>query len=181
MKIYTKTGDKGTTSLLTGKRVPKYDARINAYGTVDELNAWIGLLGEMPDAASQKHILKAVQDRLFNIGASLAADDPTQFKSDLQEADITQLENAMDAYDAELVPLKHFVLPGGSVEIAWAHVARTVCRRAEREVVSLSNDAKVDAMVVVYLNRLSDFLFVFSRWVAHQQRVEEVKWMPRNK
>ncbi len=179
MKIYTKTGDNGTTGLLTGKRVPKNDLRIEAYGTVDELNAWIGLLGELDVVATQKQLLKGVQDRLFNIGGTLASGDSGSFTGDLQEADIHQLENAMDQYDLVLDPLKHFVLPGGSVEIAWAHVARTVCRRAERLVVALSQASEVEEMVIRYLNRLSDFLFVLSRWMAKQQQVEEVKWMPR--
>lgn len=181
MKIYTKTGDQGSTSLLTGKRVAKNDARIDAYGTVDELNSWIGLLSTFQVNEPQAVVLKNIQDRLFNMGSSLAAGDPKVFSTDVEDSDILLLESQMDAFDKELPPLKHFVLPGGSAEVAYAHIARTVCRRAERLVVSLNSESDVEPIVIRYLNRLSDYLFVLSRWIAINQKVEEVKWIPRKK
>jgi len=179
MKIYTKTGDQGITSLLSGKRVIKSDPRIDAYGTVDELNAWIGLLGELDVAVPQKVILKSIQDRLFNIGASLATDKDGVFAPDLKANDIDLLEKQMDSFEQDLEPLRHFILPGGSSEIAFTHLARTVCRRAERLVVALSQEQAVADLIIQYLNRLSDYLFVLSRWFAVKQNVEEVKWSAR--
>jgi cob(I)alamin adenosyltransferase len=179
MKIYTKTGDNGTTSLLSGKRVSKSDYRIDAYGTVDELNSWIGLLGELPVLAQKKSFIKGIQDRLFTIGASLAASDSKIYVSDLKISDIEALEKEMDTMEGELEPLRHFILPGGSQEIAFAHVARTVCRRAERLSVALSSENQVEELVIQYLNRLSDFLFMLARWLAKAQQAEELKWLPR--
>jgi cob(I)alamin adenosyltransferase len=181
MKIYTKTGDQGSTSLLTGKRVAKNDARIDAYGTVDELNSWIGLLSTFPVNEPQADVLKNIQDRLFNMGSSLAAGDPNVFSTDVETSDISILEAQMDEFDQILPPLRHFVLPGGSAEVAYVHIARTVCRRAERMVVTLHQDSQVEPIIIQYLNRLSDYLFVLSRWIAFSQKVEEVKWIPRKK
>jgi cob(I)alamin adenosyltransferase len=182
MKIYTKTGDKGFTSLIGGSRVPKHHIRIESYGTVDELNATIGLIACQPDVSKHhKEILKQVQDRLFDIGALLAVDPdkPQSFIPDIADSDIALLEREMDDMDKELPPLKHFILPGGNSTIAYCHLARCVCRRAERITVHLAEESKVDEKVLIYLNRLSDHLFVLARKIGQEQQVEEVKWMPR--
>jgi cob(I)alamin adenosyltransferase len=181
MKIYTKTGDTGTTSLVGGTRVSKANLRIDAYGTVDELNAWMGVLGDMPVNQHRKALLKEIQDRLFTIGANLASERPSQRKPipDLYEEDIALLENAMDEMDAQLPELRFFVLPGGHPDVSFAHVARTVCRRAERLAVQLAEQEEIEQLLIRYLNRLSDFLFVLSRAIAHQHQVEEIKWQPR--
>jgi cob(I)alamin adenosyltransferase len=185
MKIYTKTGDTGTTSLVGGTRVSKAYLRIDAYGTVDELNACLGLVRDQPVNADRRDLLKQVQDRLFTIGANLAA-EPDQSRRpipDLAEADVELLEQAMDQMDAHLPELRHFVLPGGHEAVSFCHLARTVCRRAERTVISLANQEGefVADLVVKYLNRLSDYLFVLSRAMAHELGVEEVKWTPKLK
>jgi len=165
MKIYTKTGDKGFTSLIGGTRVPKHHLRIESYGTVDELNSYIGLIRDQDISAHAKAILKHIQDRLFTIGASLAA-DPEKSKMvipDLHLVDIELLEKEMDAMDEKLPQLKHFILPGGDNAISFCHIARCVCRRAERIVVHLAEESTVDEKVSVYLNRLSDYLFTLAR------------------
>jgi cob(I)alamin adenosyltransferase len=181
MKIYTKTGDKGLTSLIGGTRVPKHHLRIESYGTVDELNSYIGLIRDQDINIIHKEVLKEVQDRLFTIGASLAA-DPEKSKMkipDLHDADITLLENEMDRMDGELPPLRHFILPGGSNAVSFCHIARCVCRRAERLSVNLSEDSFVDEKVIMYLNRLSDYLFTLARKVGNEQQVAENEWIPR--
>jgi len=181
MKIYTKTGDKGETSLVYGTRVRKNDMRIDSYGTVDELNAYIGLLRDQAVNERRKDILKEVQDRLFTIGASLATEPNKDRKKipDLYESDVELLEKEMDKMDAELPELRHFVLPGGHESVSFCHVARTVCRRAERLCVALSREVEVDDLIIKYLNRLSDYLFVLSRKMAQELHVEEIKWIPR--
>lgn len=180
MKIYTKTGDEGTTALFGGKRIPKDDLRIEAYGTVDELNSFIGLLNATFSEASQNFFLTEVQKRLFTIGSSLASDpDKKLLTPDITEQDIQQLENAMDTMDQLLEPLKNFILPGGDLSIGYAHVCRTVCRRAERRVITLSKASHVDALVIIYLNRLSDYFFVLSRYIGHTKDVREILWTPR--
>jgi len=182
MKIYTKTGDKGLTSLIGGTRVPKYDLRIESYGTVDELNSYIGLIADQDISAHDKSILKEIQDRLFTIGSSLAA-DPERSKMvipDLHEADITLLETEMDKMNETLPELRHFILPGGSTTISYCHIARCVCRRAERLGVHLASESTVDEEVNIYLNRLSDYLFTLARKVAHENGIEENKWIPRS-
>ncbi|RYY36333.1 MAG: cob(I)yrinic acid a,c-diamide adenosyltransferase [Sphingobacteriaceae bacterium] len=181
MKIYTKTGDKGYTSLIGGTRVPKYHLRIESYGTVDELNSYIGLIRDQPEAVNYRDILKHIQDRLFTIGASLAA-DPEKSKMvipDLHTEDIDLLETEMDALNEQLPPLKHFILPGGNTAISYCHVARCVCRRAERIVVHLAEESIVDEKVIIYLNRLSDYLFMLARIFAHDGNVPENQWIPR--
>ncbi|RVT98037.1 cob(I)yrinic acid a,c-diamide adenosyltransferase [Mucilaginibacter limnophilus] len=181
MKIYTKTGDKGYTSLIGGTRVPKYHLRIESYGTVDELNSYIGLIRDQPEAAAYRDILKHIQDRLFTIGASLAA-DPEKSKMvipDLHTADIELLESEMDAMNSYLPELKHFILPGGSTAISYCHVARCVCRRAERIVVHLAEESMVDEKVIIYLNRLSDYLFMLARKLAADGQIPENEWLPR--
>lgn len=181
MKIYTKTGDKGSTSLIGGTRVPKHHLRIESYGTVDELNSYIGLIRDQDIAGKHKNLLKEIQDRLFTIGASLAA-DPEKSKMkipDLHTADIELLEQDIDQMDAELPALRHFILPGGSNAVSFCHIARCVCRRAERLVVNLSEDSFVDEKVVIYLNRLSDYLFTLARKIGNEQQIIENEWIPR--
>lgn len=181
MKIYTKTGDEGLTSLIGGTRVPKYDLRIESYGTVDELNSYIGMIRDHDIDASQKDILKEIQDRLFTIGAALAS-DPEKSKMkipDLHLSDITFLENQIDEMNLVLPELKHFILPGGSPVVSFCHVSRCVCRRAERIIVHLKAESFVDEKVVVYLNRLSDYLFVLARKLCFDRNVPENQWFPR--
>ena len=190
MKIYTKTGDIGETSLFGGRRVLKSELRIETYGTVDELNSWIGLLRDVQTDNVTKDLLKEIQDRLFTLGATLAADpDNAKLKTpDLHEADIELLERAIDKMDEELEPLRNFVLPGGHVYVSYCHLARTVCRRAERLCVALAHGTTKpspsqasDAMniSIKYLNRLSDYLFTLSRKMAKDLGAEEVNWLPR--
>lgn len=181
MKIYTKTGDKGETGLIGGTRVSKADLRIDAYGTVDELNSWIGLLraGKMDER--QQQVLAQVQDRLFVIGSQLAA-DPVKSRMQLPEltdADIGLLEKEMDHMNDSLPELRAFVLPGGNQQAAFGHLARTVCRRAERLVVALQQHAAVESRILEYLNRLSDYLFTLSRKFCLDAGDEEIKWLPR--
>jgi cob(I)alamin adenosyltransferase len=163
MKIYTKTGDKGYTSLIGGTRVPKHHLRIESYGTVDELNSYIGLIRDQEISEHDKDLLKQIQDRLFTIGSSLAA-DPEKSRMvipDLHPADIELLEKEMDRMNETLPELRHFILPGGSNAISYCHIARCVCRRAERLSVHLAEESTVDEKVNIYLNRLSDYLFTW--------------------
>jgi cob(I)alamin adenosyltransferase len=181
MKVYTKKGDSGQTSLIGGTRVPKHHLRIEAYGTVDELNSHIGGLGDFEAAADYRTILREIQDRLFTIGSQLAA-DPEKNRMELpplHEADITVLELSIDTMEEGLKPLTSFILPGGHPANSSAHIARCVCRRAERIAVQLSETAKVDPLVLQYLNRLSDWLFVFSREMTRITDSEEITWQPR--
>jgi len=181
MKIYTKTGDKGYTSLIGGTRVPKHHLRIESYGTVDELNSYIGLIRDQDIDEHDKQILKEIQDRLFIIGSSLAS-DPERSKMiipDLHETDIELLEQEMDAMNEKLPELRHFILPGGNNTISFCHIARCVCRRAERLVVNLSAESAVEEKVNIYLNRLSDYLFVLARNVGNAQKIPENQWIPR--
>lgn len=181
MKIYTKTGDTGLTSLIGGTRVPKSSLRIECYGTVDELNAHLGLVRDQDVNAARRPVLKEIQDRLFTIGAALAADPEKAHRKlpDLHAADVTLLEDEMDQMSARLPELRAFVLPGGHPAVSHAHVARCVCRRAERLVIHLGEESFVAELVVVYLNRLSDYLFVLSRAMTHELGAEEVTWQPR--
>ncbi len=181
MKIYTKTGDQGITSLLGGTRVPKSDLRIDAYGTVDELNSYIGLLRDQPVNKSRSAILKEIQDRLFTIGADLATvpgKDKVK-KPDLKLSDVALLENEMDQMELLLQPLTAFILPGGHTAVSFCHIARTVCRRTERIAVELASFEPVSELVIQYINRLSDYLFVLGRLMAQELNVEEVTWKPR--
>jgi len=181
MKIYTKTGDKGTTSLFGGKRVSKADLRIDTYGTIDELNSWVGVIRDQPVNQSRKTILVDIQDRLFTIGSLLATEPGnTKVKTPhLNEADITVLEREIDQMETSLEPMKFFVLPGGHESVSFCHVARTVCRRAERLTIALHQQEPVDQLIIQYLNRLSDFLFVLSRKMTAELRMEETPWKPR--
>lgn len=181
MKIYTKTGDKGTTALFGGKRVSKADLRIETYGTVDELNAYIGLVRDQEINAGRKNILIEIQDRLFTIGSILATEPGnTKVKVPaLAEQDVAFLEKEIDAMEAGLPPMKSFVLPGGHSSVSFCHVARTVCRRAERLVIALNAQEKTDGLIIQYLNRLSDYLFVLSRKMTAELGAEESPWKPR--
>lgn len=180
-KIYTKTGDKGQTSLIGGTRVPKNHIRIETYGTVDELNSYIGLIRDQSMDEHYKTVLIEVQDRLFTIGSSLAS-DPEKSKMkipDLKEEDILFLEQEMDKMDEQLPEMRSFVLPGGHTTVSYCHIARCVCRRAERLTIELSEGAFVAELVVKYLNRLSDYLFVLSRKLTQDLNAKEIPWKPR--
>ncbi|HMW40503.1 MAG: cob(I)yrinic acid a,c-diamide adenosyltransferase [Saprospiraceae bacterium] len=182
MKIYTKTGDLGQTSLFGGRRVSKDDLRVEAYGTVDELNAAIGLLRcTVTDQKVLADLLR-IQAELFVMGSHLAADPgkPLLKMPLLTEAMITSLENHIDAMEEELQPLRHFLLPGGSEAIARTHLCRTISRRSERKVVSLSHHNQVNPLMIQYLNRLSDYFFVLSRYIAQSEGVEDIPWIPDN-
>jgi cob(I)alamin adenosyltransferase len=180
-KIYTKTGDLGQTALFGGRRVSKADLRIDTYGTVDELNACVGLLRDHLQDETLRARLKEIQDRLFTLGANLASDPERQLpKPDILPADVDVLEQEMDRMDATLPELRNFVLPGGRPAVSFCHLARCVCRRAERLVVALAQGEPVDPILIQYLNRLSDYLFILSRRVSADLGVEEVVWKPRD-
>lgn len=177
-KIYTKTGDAGKTSLLGGTRVPKYHMRIEAYGTVDELNAYMGMIGLEKVLTPLFPLIRDVQNKLFTLGSILANDpEKSHFQlPGLAEDDIQKLEFSIDELNEQLDPLKNFVLPGGHPANAWAHMGRTICRRAERRVVELSEHAELDPLILRYLNRLSDWLFMVARYASKQSGAEEVIW-----
>ena len=183
MKIYTKAGDQGKTSLIGGTRVPKSHIRIESYGTVDELNSFIGLLSDLVEDAKIKTDLKEIQDRLFTVGSSLACDPEKESAlkiPDLKEEDIAGLELAMDAMNEVLAPMKSFIIPGGHQAISTAHIARCVCRRAERWCVNMQEeDLFVETLVIKYLNRLSDYLFTLARYIGHLNGVADLPWKPR--
>lgn len=177
MKIYTKTGDKGTTALLSGNRVDKFHKRIESYGTVDELNSFVGMLRGVNIDEKIKNELINIQNKLLNIGTQLAADENTKFKiPTINEDDIVFLEKAIDYYNSELPKLTNFILPGGNSETAYCHICRTICRRAERQVVKLSKDCQVPDVITKYLNRLSDYFFVLSRKISKDTNNEEIIW-----
>jgi cob(I)alamin adenosyltransferase len=182
-KIYTKTGDKGKTSLIGGTKVPKSHIRIESYGTIDELNSFIGLVSDQLQEQEIKAFLKAVQDRLFTIGSSLACDpdkEPLMKIPDLKEEDIQQLEQSIDAMNVILPEMKNFILPAGHPAVSTTHIARCVCRRAERICVNMhEQEIFVEPLVIKYLNRLSDYLFVLARYIGHLLQVPEVAWKPR--
>ncbi|MBK7184226.1 MAG: cob(I)yrinic acid a,c-diamide adenosyltransferase [Bacteroidetes bacterium] len=180
-KVYTKTGDKGETSLIGGTRVPKHHIRIESYGTVDELNSYIGLIRDQNIDEQSKTVLIEIQDRLFTIGSSLAS-DPEKSKMkipDLKEEDIVFLEKEIDKMDELLPEMKSFVLPGGHTTVSFCHIARCVCRRAERLTIQLSENDYVNELVIKYLNRLSDYLFVLSRKLSLDLKASEIPWKPR--
>jgi cob(I)alamin adenosyltransferase len=180
MKIYTKTGDKGSTSLLGGTRVEKHDLRIEAYGTVDELNAVTGLLKDKAGDHLNVELFKDIQNNLFVIGSGLAAEkDDLPFEVPvLRENAEADLEKDMDRMDGELLPLRNFVLPGGHEQVSLAHLARTVCRRAERRVAALMHEENKGKEALIYLNRLSDYYFTLSRFLTQRLKVEETPWKP---
>lgn len=179
MKIYTKTGDLGETSLYGGKRISKAHIRIDAYGTVDELNSYIGLIRDYCTEESDQKFLYEVQNTLFNIGANLAS-NPEKEKSKMvvaiTEADISLIEKEIDKINEDLEPLQFFILPGGHPHISQTHIARCVCRRSERICVALNQIEPVDSEVIIYLNRLSDYLFTLARKMAKYLQIEELKW-----
>jgi cob(I)alamin adenosyltransferase len=196
IKIYTKTGDKGATSLIGGTKVPKSHLRIESYGTIDELNSFIGLLGDHLDllastatpsvaaAFAETHSqLREIQDRLFTIGSSLACDPEKETKMsipDLREQDTETLEKNIDSMESQLPPMKAFLLPGGHIAVSTAHIVRCVCRRAERSCVRMQEEQLfVEPLVIRYLNRLSDYFFVLSRYTAQLLKVDETPWKPR--
>ena len=181
MKIYTKTGDKGTTALFGGKRVSKSHERINAYGTVDELNSYIGLIRDQKIGSNHIPVLIEIQDRLFTLGSILATEpENTKVKiPTLIEQDIEYLEKQMDLMNDELPEMKSFILPGGHTSVSHCHIARCVCRRAERLVIGLSENEKVPDIAIKYLNRLSDYLFVLARKVSSELNAEEIPWKAR--
>ena len=183
MKIYTKTGDKGTTSLIGGTKVSKAHLRIEAYGTVDELNSYIGLCNDLLTDKDSNIILQEIQDRLFTIGSALACDPEKETKMkipDLKEEDIALLEKEIDKMDAALPSMKSFILPGGHPTVSHLHIARCICRRAERSCVRLeTGNNEVEPMIRKYLNRLSDYLFVLARYAGQLLQVSEIAWRPR--
>ncbi len=188
MKIYTKTGDKGTTALFGGTRVPKHHIRIESYGTVDELNSYIGLIRDQKIDPRSHEILIHVQDRLFTVGAILATDpEKAVLKSGkerlnipkVEEEDISLLEKEMDSMNDSLPPMTHFVLPGGHTTVSYCHIARCVCRRAERLATLLHEQEPTDERVLMYLNRLSDYLFVLARKLSQDLQANEIKWVPK--
>ncbi|HCM74875.1 MAG TPA: cob(I)yrinic acid a,c-diamide adenosyltransferase [Cytophagales bacterium] len=181
MKIYTKTGDKGDTALFGGKRVSKGELRIESYGTIDELNSYVGLLRDQDVNKKRKNVLVEIQDRLFTVGSILAT-EPGNTKvqiPSLVEEDITFLEKEIDTMESELSPMKSFVLPGGHPSVSFGHITRTVCRRAERLVIRLNLVEKVEPLVIAYLNRLSDYFFVLCRKMTKELNAEETPWQAR--
>ena len=188
MKIYTKTGDKGTTALFGGTRVPKHHIRIESYGTIDELNSHIGLIRDQAIDPIHKNTLLDIQDRLFTVGAILATDpEKATLKNGkarlnipkISEADIKRLEDSMDSMNTELPEMTHFVLPGGHQTVSFCHIARCVCRRAERLASHLNDLEPFQPETLMYINRLSDYLFVLARKLSFDLQAEEVKWIPK--
>lgn len=190
MKIYTKTGDKGTTALFGGTRVSKNNIRIDSYGTIDELNAWLGLIRDQELDTYSTNLLALIQDKLFTVGAILATDpDKAILKSGkerlnipkINPSDIELLENEMDYMNDSLPAMTHFILPGGHTTVSYCHIARTVCRRAERMATALFEEEPFDENVMSYINRLSDFLFVLARKLSKDLKAEEIKWIPEKR
>ena len=181
MKIYTKTGDNGETSLFGGNRVPKDHVRIESYGTVDELNSYLGLIRDQGLSEHDEIIVLEIQDRLFTLGSLLAADPK---KNNLQlpplrDENVALLEQEMDVMNESLPEMKTFVLPGGDKTASLCHIARCVCRKAERSVITLAQNEVVDELIIRYLNRLSDYLFVLARKQMQDNRGKEVPWIPK--
>ncbi|MGM5470781.1 cob(I)yrinic acid a,c-diamide adenosyltransferase [Flavobacteriaceae bacterium LMO-SS05] len=188
MKIYTKTGDKGTTALFGGTRVPKHHIRIESYGTVDELNSYIGLIRDQEIDEHHKEVLVTIQDKLFTVGAVLATDPEKSILKNgkarlnipkVAELDVKQLEDEMDKMNEDLPPITHFVLPGGHQTVSFCHMARCVCRRAERLASALNEFEPVQPETLKYLNRLSDYLFVLARKLSNDLQAKEIKWIPK--
>ncbi len=190
MKIYTKTGDKGTTALFGGTRVSKHHIRIDSYGTVDELNSWLGLIRDQEMDAAAQEVLTLIQEKLFTVGAVLATDPKKALLKNGKErlniskiatADIEFLEQKMDEMNEVLPPMTHFILPGGHTTVSYCHIARTVCRRAERLASLLHEKEPFEMNVLSYLNRLSDYLFVLARKLSKDLSANEIKWIPEKK
>ena len=187
MKIYTKTGDQGTTALFGGTRVPKHHIRIQSYGTVDELNSWIGLLRDQGIENRHREFLLAIQDKLFTAGSMLATetesagDKGRKVRIEIPQViaeDVTALEVEMDRLDADLPPMTNFILPGGHPVVSYCHIARTVCRRAERMTTLLNEQSPISEILLIYLNRLSDYLFILGRKLSLELKADEIKWIP---
>ncbi|MDB4643053.1 cob(I)yrinic acid a,c-diamide adenosyltransferase [Flavobacteriaceae bacterium] len=178
MKVYTKTGDNGTTGLFSGERVPKHHIRIKAYGTVDELNCWIGLIRSQDIKKEQGKELIKIQKNLMLIGSELANESSDLTIDLIQKDDVKDIELWIDRMTDELPVLRNFVIPGGHSCVANAHLARCVCRRAERFITELNDTSKTNPVIIFYINRLSDYLFTLSRKFAHDFNVEEIKWIP---
>jgi cob(I)alamin adenosyltransferase len=181
-KIYTKTGDKGETSLIGGTRLPKHHVRIEAYGSVDELNSHMGLLRDVIEEQQVVDLIISIQDRLFTMGSHLANDESKSKMKlpELLDTDVVVLEKAIDVMDGFLPPMKSFVLPGGHVYVSYCHIARCVCRRAERAVLRLTETEKVETIHIRYLNRLSDYLFMLSRYLSSKLGAKEIPWVPKH-
>ena len=181
MKIYTKTGDKATTSLFGGTRVAKHNIRIESYGTIDELNSWLGLIRDQKIDKHSQEVLIKIQEKLFTVGAILATAPKKEKKlniAKIAEADITFLEEEIDAMNELLPQMTHFILPGGHQTVSYCHIARTVCRRGERIIALLHENEPQPERLLAYVNRLSDFLFVLARKLSKQLQADEVKWVP---
>lgn len=186
MKIYTKTGDKGSTGLIGGSRVAKHHIRIDSYGTIDELNSWLGLIRDQEIDGSYRQVVLKIQQDLFTIGALLATEPPAaggkpgrQIKlPELKTEDIRLLENEIDRMNETLEPMDHFILPGGHNTVSYCHIARTVCRRAERLISALHETSPVNGLILEYTNRLSDYLFVLARRLSADLDANEIKWIP---
>ncbi|MBL4723877.1 MAG: cob(I)yrinic acid a,c-diamide adenosyltransferase [Lutibacter sp.] len=187
MKIYTKTGDKGKTSLFGGSRVPKYDLRIEAYGTVDELNSYIGLIGDQKIDTHTLKVLRKIQHELFTLGSMLATPHEKKILKSgkerlnipkIDDSIIENLEKEMDKMNETIPPMTHFVLPGGHTTVSYCHIARCICRRAERVSTQLSDESTIEPQILVYLNRLSDYLFVLARKLTFDNNAQEIKWIP---
>lgn len=187
MKIYTKTGDQGTTALFGGTRVPKHHIRIQSYGTVDELNSWIGLLRDQGIENRHREFLLTIQDKLFTVGSMLATETESpsekgrKVRIEIPQViaeDVTALEDEMDRLDADLPPMTNFILPGGHPVVSYCHIARTVCRRAERMTTLLNEQSHISEILLIYLNRLSDYLFILARKLSSELKADEIKWIP---
>ena len=187
MKIYTKTGDDGTTSLFGGTRVKKHHIRIESYGTIDELNSWLGLIRDQKIDLHTKETLQLIQNKLFTVGAVLATDpEKAQLKNGkerlniekIKTEDIELLEQEIDAMEASLTPMTHFILPGGHQTVSYCHISRTVCRRAERMATHLYEQEPFEENVLLFINRLSDYLFVLARKLSMDLKAKEIKWIP---
>ena len=180
MKVYTRTGDDGTTSLFSGKRVPKHDLRIKSYGTIDELNSWVGAIRDYADQETKKELI-VIQNDLMTIGSQLANDKGDLLIPKINQDQVEALEKSIDRITEELPPLKNFVIPGGHPQVSNTHLARCVCRRAERYITELKEVTAVESEIIFYINRLSDYFFTLARKFAQDLGVEEIKWEPTRK
>ncbi len=190
MKIYTKTGDKGETSLFGGTRVPKYHLRIEAYGTIDELNSYIGLIRDQQIDSHTKKVLITIQNKLFTLGAMLATPPEKELLKSgkerlninkVDESSVLLLENEIDLMNESLPPMTHFVLPGGHTTVSFCHITRCICRRAERIATQLNDESEINEQILIYLNRLSDYLFVLARKLTYDNNAQEIQWIPEKK
>ena len=186
MKIYTKTGDKGETALIGGSRVSKCHPRLESYGSIDELNAFVGLLFDTCFNDLVRNQLKLIQNSLFSIGSNLALEpDETKHKykisklPSIKDSDISEIESWIDLLGEKLPPLNGFILPGGHIVVSYSHIVRTICRRAERNIVALASTSEIDELLIIYINRLSDYFFILARYFSFTNNVEEIIWQPK--